>query len=101
MQTAAPIDCDVHPAVPSLSALMPYLDEVWRDTVIRRGIDELNTISYPSRSPLTTRADWRDDAGKAATIPQALVAQGLGSDAGIGSLEDTLRFMRETPLHSS
>jgi sugar/nucleoside kinase (ribokinase family) len=30
----------------------------------------------------------------------ALVAQGLGSDAGIRNLEDTLRFMRETPLHS-
>ncbi|MGC2275683.1 MAG: sugar kinase [Candidatus Binatus sp.] len=28
----------------------------------------------------------------------ALVAQGLGSDAGIRDLDDTLRFMRETPL---
>ena len=31
----------------------------------------------------------------------ALVAQGLGSDAGIGDLDDTIRFMRETPLRSS
>jgi sugar/nucleoside kinase (ribokinase family) len=31
----------------------------------------------------------------------ALVAQGLGSDAGIVNLDDTLRFMRETPLRSS
>jgi sugar/nucleoside kinase (ribokinase family) len=30
----------------------------------------------------------------------ALVAQGLGSDAGIRDLDDTLRFMREAPLHS-
>jgi len=30
----------------------------------------------------------------------ALVAQGLGSDAGIRNLEDTLSFMRETPLRS-
>jgi sugar/nucleoside kinase (ribokinase family) len=30
----------------------------------------------------------------------ALVAQGLGSDAGIRDLEGTLRFMRETPLRS-
>jgi sugar/nucleoside kinase (ribokinase family) len=30
----------------------------------------------------------------------ALVAQGLGSDAGIRDLEDTLSFMRETPLRS-
>jgi sugar/nucleoside kinase (ribokinase family) len=31
----------------------------------------------------------------------ALVAQGLGSDAGIRNLDDTIRFMRETPLRSS
>jgi sugar/nucleoside kinase (ribokinase family) len=31
----------------------------------------------------------------------AMVAQGLGSDAGIRNLADTLRFMRETPLRSS
>ncbi len=31
----------------------------------------------------------------------ALVAQGLGSDAGIRDLDDTLRFMRETPLRPS
>jgi sugar/nucleoside kinase (ribokinase family) len=31
----------------------------------------------------------------------ALVAQGLGSDAGIHDLDDTIRFMRETPLRSS
>jgi len=31
----------------------------------------------------------------------ALVAQGLGSDAGIVNLDDALRFMRETPLRSS
>ena len=31
----------------------------------------------------------------------ALVARGLGSDAGIRDLDDTIRFMRETPLRSS
>jgi len=31
----------------------------------------------------------------------ALVAQGLGSDAGIRDLDDTLRFMRETPLRAA
>jgi sugar/nucleoside kinase (ribokinase family) len=31
----------------------------------------------------------------------ALVAQGLGSDAGIRDLDDTIRFMRETPSRSS
>ena len=27
------IDCDVHPMVPAMSALAPYLDEFWRDQV--------------------------------------------------------------------
>jgi len=31
----------------------------------------------------------------------ALVAQGLGSDAGIRDLDDTIRFMRETPLRDA
>ena len=53
------IDCDIHPAVPSIAALLPYLDDHWREMAIVRGIDELNTISYPLNSPLTCRPDWR------------------------------------------
>ena len=26
-----PIDCDVHPTVPDITALVPYLDEFWRE----------------------------------------------------------------------
>jgi uncharacterized protein len=77
VQPGGPIDCDVHPTVPDLAALLPYLDEFWRESVRRRGLDELNTISYPTRSPLSARADWRDSAGKAATSPAALAAQAL------------------------
>ena len=77
MPHPAPIDCDLHPSVPSLRALHPYLDELWRETVIRRGLDELNTISYPTRSPLTSRLDWRDETGRAATTAEALGAQAL------------------------
>lgn len=80
MPPTAPIDCDVHPAVPSLAALMPYLPDIWRDTVTRRGMDDLNTINYPSRNPLTVRADWRDQSdpsARAATTAAALGAQAL------------------------
>ena len=73
----APIDCDVHPTVPNLAALFPYLNDLWRDTVTRRGLDELNTISYPGNSPLTARADWRGADGKAATTAAALATQAL------------------------
>jgi predicted TIM-barrel fold metal-dependent hydrolase len=78
MMASSTIDCDVHPTVPSLGALLPYLDDVWRDNVVRRGMDELVTISYPTTNPLTSRADWRDAAtGKAGTTPAALAAQAL------------------------
>jgi len=35
------IDCDVHPTVPDNNALLPYLDEFWRDSVVSRGINSL------------------------------------------------------------
>ncbi len=73
------IDCDLHPTVPAMSALMPYLDEVWRETVVRRGIDELNTIAYPSNSPLTVRSDWRDAGGQARDHGRAAGHRGAGS----------------------
>ena len=71
------VDCDIHPTVPSLSALLPYLPDMWRDTVIRRGFDELVTISYPTTNPLSFREDWRDGTGKAGTSVEALAAQAL------------------------
>jgi len=54
-----PIDCDVHPALPGLKTLLPYLDAHWREVVVQRGVHELNSISYPDNAPITARADWR------------------------------------------
>jgi uncharacterized protein len=61
------IDCDVHPAVPGMQALLPYLDDYWRETVIQRGVHELNSISYPNNAPLTTRPDFTVKGGKGGT----------------------------------
>ncbi len=61
----APIDCDIHPAVPGISALLPYMDDHWRETIVQRGVHELDSISYPNNSPLSARVDWRPDKGKA------------------------------------
>jgi predicted TIM-barrel fold metal-dependent hydrolase len=61
------IDCDVHPTVPSMAALMPYLDDYWRDVVEERGIGSLESISYPPNAPLSARAEWRGKGGLAAT----------------------------------
>ena len=61
----SPIDCDIHPAVPDIKALLPYLPGHWRDAVVQRGMGELDSVSYPNNSPLTCRPDWRLARGKA------------------------------------
>jgi predicted TIM-barrel fold metal-dependent hydrolase len=58
------IDCDLHPAVPNIKALHPYLSDHWRDIVIQRGVSELDSLSYPANSPLTARPDWRVEGKK-------------------------------------
>src|SRR5262245_59135849 len=60
------IDCDVHPTVPDIKALLPYLDDHWRDQVEDRGIPSLESISYPLNAPITARPDWRGPKGVAA-----------------------------------
>ena len=40
------IDCDVHPNVPGVEALLPYLETYWRDQAVERGIDSLDSNSY-------------------------------------------------------
>ncbi len=77
MTLQTPVDCDVHPTVPGLRALLPYMDDLWREAVLRRGIDDLTTISFPAVNPISARADWRDETGKAATTASALGAQAL------------------------
>src|ERR1700722_16907381 len=71
------VDCDVHPTVPGMSVLLPYLDDHWREAVVRRGIDDQATISYPTINPLTFRSDWKDASGKAATSVTMLAEQVL------------------------
>jgi predicted TIM-barrel fold metal-dependent hydrolase len=70
-----PIDCDLHPMVPSLKALAPYLDEFWRDQVVERGMTGLDSQSWPVRSPKTIRADWRTPDGRGAGSVDVLQAQ--------------------------
>ena len=60
-----------------MAALLPYLDDHWRETVVRRGIEDLTTISYPTRNPLSFRQDWRDETGRTATDVATLGRQAL------------------------
>src|ERR1700744_2592743 len=61
------IDCDVHPAVPTVKALLPYMDEYWQETIVARGIDGFNMGSYPPNAPISSRPDLRQADGKAGT----------------------------------
>jgi hypothetical protein len=72
-----PIDCDVHPGVPGMQALLPYLDDHWRTSVVERGIDSLDSISYPPNAPLSARPDLRDAKGRAGMDVAGLGAQVL------------------------
>jgi uncharacterized protein len=71
------IDCDVHANVPGMAALLPYLDQQWRDSVVDRGLNSLESISYPPNAPLTARADWRGRAGEPPHTLEALRSHAL------------------------
>jgi uncharacterized protein len=58
------IDCDVHPTLPNLRSLASHLDEFWRNSIQERGIDSLESISYPPNAPISARPDWRDGNGR-------------------------------------
>jgi hypothetical protein len=70
--TKAAIDCDVHPAVPSLKALLPHFDDYWRNSIIERGIPGFETNSYPPKAPISIRQDWKGANGSAANDVAAL-----------------------------
>ena len=71
------IDSDIHPTVGGMKAIMPYLNDHWREMVVRRGIDDMVTISYPTTNPLSFRGDWKDETGKAGTSVAAMARQAL------------------------
>ncbi len=72
------IDCDVHPQVPGIKALVPYLDDYWQEMVEVRGIEGFELRSYPPLAPLTARPDWRGADGRAAESPEPVAEQLFG-----------------------
>jgi uncharacterized protein len=82
------IDCDVHVAVPGMSALLPYMSEAWREMITSRGTDGLELASYPSGAPLSCRPDWRPSGGKPGTdlgMLQSAALDGFGTRAAIAN----------------
>ena len=86
MTTPAPgaIDCDIHPALPGMQVLVPYLDEYWRAHVPMRGLDRDNytASAFPPNAPINARPDWKPARGNAGTDFATLKTQALdGFDA--------------------
>ena len=71
------IDCDIHPSVPDVKTLLPYMEEFWQESFVARGIDGLDLQSYPPGAPITARPDWRPAKGKAGTSLDAMRSQAL------------------------
>jgi hypothetical protein len=66
------IDCDIHPAVPTTRALLPYFEPYWREHVLRRGLERENfeASAYPAAAPINGRPDWRLPSGPpGSTLP--------------------------------
>jgi len=74
---AGTIDCDIHPAVPGIKALLPYMTPFWQDSFVQRGIDGLEMQSYPPGAPITARADWRLERGPAGSSLDAMRGHAL------------------------
>jgi len=76
---AGAIDCDVHPAVPDVAALKPYLDDFWREHLSERYIDHapFTLASYAPNLPQSARPDWRPASGVPGGSLEALRAQAL------------------------
>ncbi len=80
------IDCDIHPGVPGMEALLPYMSDYWRQQFVEREIDGIEIASYPPNSPLACRPDWREAGTKPASSLQNVqtnALQGLQLDYAI------------------
>jgi len=62
------IDCDIHPPTPRMTDLLPYLSDYWRETVLNRGIGDLELADYAAEAPISCRADWRN-SGTSSSLP--------------------------------
>ncbi|MBW0089597.1 amidohydrolase family protein [Pseudonocardia sp. KRD-184] len=73
----ARVDCDVHPAVPHLSALFPFLPQRWVDYCVESGVEGFEPASYPPGMPLSARPEARREGVPAASDPDVVRAHVL------------------------
>jgi predicted TIM-barrel fold metal-dependent hydrolase len=82
--TVGAIDCDIHPGVPDIKALLPYMNEFWQESFVARGIDGFDMMSYPLNAPITCRPDWRVKGQRPGASLEAMRSQALDA-FGIGT----------------
>lgn len=59
MPTRGAIDCDIHPGIPGIKALLPYMSAHWQSAFVQRGMDGFDLAAYPIGAPIACRPDWR------------------------------------------
>jgi hypothetical protein len=77
------VDCDLHPDVPPVAALLPYLEGHWADAMVERGIESLESVGYPPNAPLTAQPDRRAMLGGGVGALRAATLDAWGLAAGI------------------
>ncbi len=61
------IDCDVHPGVPTIKVLLPYMSDFWQETFVARGLDGFAQGGFPLNAPITCREDWKVEGQRPGT----------------------------------
>ena len=77
----ARVDCDVHPAVPHLSALFPFLPQRWVDYCVESGVEGFEPASYPPGMPLSARPEARCEGAPPGSDPDVVRAHVLDGAA--------------------
>lgn len=80
------IDCDVHNAVPTISALFPYLPERWSDYCVEHGVDNLAPSYYAPGMAFSATPQARAGEGPPGSDPAAVAAHvldGPGADLAV------------------
>jgi hypothetical protein len=77
------VDCDLHPDLPPVAALLPYLEGHWADAMVERGIESLETATYPPGAPLAARPDRRALLGGGVAALRDATLDAWGLSAGI------------------
>ncbi|UWU75854.1 amidohydrolase family protein [Bradyrhizobium huanghuaihaiense] len=73
------IDCDIHPTVPGIASLLPYMDEHWKRQVVERAIyrSDFTSSSFPPNAPGLCRPDWRPEHGRPGSRPEDLIKHAI------------------------